>query len=456
MKVVVIGGGIAGLAAARRLESVAPEADVLLVERDDVLGGKIRTEHVDGFVVEAAPDSFLSRKERGIGLVEELGLRDELIGRRPEHHRTFVRRGDDLHPLPEGLTGMIPTNLDALERSGLLSPEGKARFAAEGEVPPVPGDEDESVASFISRRFGREAYEVLVEPLMTGIYGGDGEQLSLRATFPQLRVLELEHGSLLRGLSAPPASDLPPFVSLRDGMGSLVAALAEGFERTELLAGRAAASVSRRSAGYEVELADGEALEADGVVVATPAFVSAELLSNLDADLAAAHAAIPYASSVIVTLAFSRADLLPLDGYGYLVPRVEGTDVLACTWSSQKWEGRAPEGSVLMRVYAGRYGGPDVTAIPDDELVARARDEVAHLGISAEPLLTRVQRWPLGMPQYVLGHPERLARIDAVLTELPGLAVAGAAYRGVGIPDCIRSGEAAAEAVARALVGARA
>ena len=218
MRVVVVGGGIAGLAAARRLESTARDVDVVLVESDDVLGGKIRTERVDGFVIEAAPDSFLSRKERGVGLCEELGLGDQLIGRRPENHRSFVRRGRDLHPLPEGLTGMIPSNLDALERSPLLSDAGKARFAAEVDVPAASGDEDESVASFVTRRFGREAYDGLVEPLMTGIYGGDGELLSLRATFPQLRVLELEQGSLLRSLPAQSVTtDRPPFVSLRGG-----------------------------------------------------------------------------------------------------------------------------------------------------------------------------------------------------------------------------------------------
>jgi oxygen-dependent protoporphyrinogen oxidase len=436
---------------------VVPEAGVVLVERGATPGGKLRTEHVDGFVIEAAADSFLSRKARGFGLVEELGLRDRLIGRRPEHHRTFVRRGDELHPLPEGLTGMIPTSLEALERSELLSPEGKARFASEQDIAPARGDEDESVGSFVSRRFGREAYEALVEPLMTGIYGGDGDRLSLGATFPQLRMLELEHGSLLRGLSAPPPTDLPPFVSLRDGMGSLVAALVEAFERTELLLGRAVTRVSRRSAGYEVEL-DGRrhTLEADAVVIATPAFASAELLVDLDADLAAAHAEIPYASSLVVTLGFSRADVLPLDGYGYLVPKVEGTDVLACTWTSQKWEGRAPEGSVLVRVYAGRFGERDLTGDSDGDLVALARDEVRRTGVTASPTLTRVQRWPRGMPQYVLGHPERLERIDAAVAEHPGLALAGAAYRGVGIPDCIRSGETAAESVARALAGARA
>lgn len=453
--VVVVGGGIAGLAAARRLESLAPETRVVLVEQDDVLGGKIRTERVDGFVVEAAPDSFLTRKERGVGLCEELGLGDELIARRPEHRGSFVRRGDELHPLPEGLTGMIPTSLEALETSELLSTAGKARFAAEPDVPPRSPGEDESVADFVSRRFGREAYEALVEPLMTGIYGGDGDQLSLRSTFPQLRALELEHGSVLRGLSVAPAtSDRPPFVSLRGGMGALVDALRDDLPRTQIRTGLGVARVVRCDAGFEVELDGGETIVATGVVLATPAFVTAEIVADLDQELALFHAQIPYASSVVVTLAFSRADVVPLDGYGYVVPRAEGGDVLACTWSSQKWEHRAPEGAVLLRVYAGRFGGRDVTTDSDDELVAGASAEITFLGVSAKPLLTRVQRWPLGMPQYVLGHPGRLERIDALVASQPGLAVAGAAYRGVGIPDCIASGEAAAESVATALAGA--
>jgi protoporphyrinogen/coproporphyrinogen III oxidase len=455
MRVVVVGGGIAGLAAARRLEALAPEAELVLLERDGVLGGKVRTERVDGFVVEAAPDSFLTRKARGVGLCAELGLGDELIARRPEHHGSFVRRGNELHPLPEGLTGMIPTSLEALETTELLSSAGKARFAAEEDVPAASGDEDESVAAFVSRRFGREAYDALVEPLMTGIYGGDGDQLSLRATFPQLRAIELEHGSVLRGLTAPPPSELPPFLSLRDGMGALVDALVAGLGRVDVRVGPAVTRVSRREPGYELALADGDAIVADGLVLATPAFVTAELLAGVDRELAEAHAAIPHASSVVVSLGYSRADVVPLDGYGYVVPRAEGSDVLACTWSSQKWEHRAPEGSVLVRVYLGRFGGRDVTTDGDDELVALARDEIAFLGVSAIPVLTRVHRWPLGMPQYVLGHPGRLQRIEAALAALPGLALAGAAYRGVGIPDCIASGEAAAESVARALVGAR-
>jgi len=454
VRVAVIGGGVAGLAAARRLEALALEAAVSLVERDVVLGGKIRTDRLEGFVVETAPDSFLSRKERGVGLCRELGLGDELIARRPEHRGSFVRRGDELHPLPEGLTGMIPTSLDALETTELLSAEGKVRFAAEADVPPSDGVEDESVAAFVSRRFGREAYDGLVEPLMTGIYGGDGEQLSLRATFPQLRAIEREHGSLLRGLTATSPGDAPPFLSLRGGMDVLVDALRGGFERTEVLAGRGAERVTRDASGYRVGLSDDEALAVDGVVIATPAYVTAELLAELDPELAAIHAEIPYASSVVVSLGYSRADVVPLDGYGYVIPRAEGGDVLACTWSSQKWERRAPEECVLVRVYLGRFGGRDVTSDTDDELVAGARAEIAFLGLSARPVLTCVHRWPLGMPQYVVGHPDRLERIDSALAAHSGLALAGAAYRGVGIPDCIASGEAAAESVVRALAGA--
>jgi oxygen-dependent protoporphyrinogen oxidase len=237
-------------------------------------------------------------------------------------------------------------------------------------------------------------------------------------------------------------------------MDTLVSALVVSLGRTRLQLGRPVRRVVARAGGYDVELVDGETIRADGVVVATPAFVAAALLEQLDADLAAAHAEIPYASSVVVTLAFSAQDVAALEGYGYVVPRAESRDVLACTWSSQKWDGRAPAGAVLVRIYAGRFGGRDVTLDSDAELVTLAREELALLGVAATPVLIRIQRWPLGMPQYVLGHLERLERIEGALAEHPSLAVAGAAYRGVGIPDCIWSGETAAESVVRALSGA--
>ena len=459
MRAVVVGGGIAGLAAARRLEALVPDADVVLVERDAVLGGKIRTECVDGYVIEAAPDSFLSRKERGVGLCEELGLSDELVGRRSENRGTFVRRGRDLRPLPEGLTGMIPTSLDALEASDLLSPDGKARFAAESDVPQKSGDGDESIGSFVSRRFGREAYEALVEPLMTGIYGGDGDRLSLAATFPRLRALELEHGSVLRGLlhASPEEGARPPFLSLKPGMATLAESLAASLSRTRVVTGRAARRLTSDGSGFRLELDDGSVVDADALLLGTPAFATAELLGELAPELADIHGEIAYASSVVVTLAYREQDVDgALEGYGYVVPRVEESDVLACTCTSSKWEGRAPAGTVLVRVYAGRFGGRDLTDEFEADLVMLARDELELSGIEAEPIMTRVHRWPRGMPQYLLGHPERLARMEVLLEDVPGVALAGAAYHGVGIPDCIRSGEDAAESVARTLAGAAA
>jgi oxygen-dependent protoporphyrinogen oxidase len=350
--VVVVGGGIAGLAAAHRLEALLPGVEITLVERSERVGGSIVTEYEDGYVVEGAADSFLSRKPRGIGLCEELGLADQLIGRRPEHARSFVRLDTALHPLPEGLTGLIPTDLDALAASELLSPEARARLAAERELAPAPPGPDESIASFVSRRVGPEAYERLVEPLMTGIYGGDGEQLSLAATFPNLRSLELEHGSVLAGLSAQTGAPgpYPPFVSPRAGMGELVRAVAASLERTTFLVG-AAAAVSRSGAGFVVALGDGRTLDADAVVLAVPAHATADLVAELDRDLADLHAEIPYASSAVVTLGHAAgSDAWSPDGYGYVVPRAAGTDALACTWTSNKWEGRAPPGHVLARV----------------------------------------------------------------------------------------------------------
>lgn len=455
MRIAVVGGGIAGLAAARRLEALLEDAELTLLEGDARLGGKLLTEHAAGFLVEGGPDSFLSRKARGQELCEELGLGEELVGRRPENARTFVRRHGELHPLPAGLTGMVPTDLDALADNPLLSPEGRERLAAEVDLPPAPVGEDESVASFFTRRLGPEAYENLVEPLTTGIYAGDGDRLSLAATFPVLRALELEHGSVITGLLAQPAPTggaLPPFVALRSGLGTLVDALVGSLRRTTVRTAVPVTALERGGDGFVLTLAGLERVQADGVVLATPAFAAAELLASLDGDLADTHAEIPYASSGLVSLGFRAADVPhPLDGYGYVVPRAEGSDVLACSWTSSKWEGRAPAGSVLVRVHTGRFGARDTSREPDDELVVLAREELGLLGITADPSFVRVHRWPRSMPQYVLGHVERVERIEAALEAHAGLAVAGAAYRGVGVPDCIASGEAAAESLARVL-----
>jgi oxygen-dependent protoporphyrinogen oxidase len=448
-RVLIIGGGITGLAAAYRLEQL-PDVQVTLVEKETRLGGKLFTEQVDGFVVEAGADSFLSRKPRGVGLCEELGVAERLCGRDPRHNRTFIRRHGQLHSIPEGLSGLVPTNLDALNNTPLLSAAGKARVAQELHIPPAADPGDESIAAFMSRRMGREVYEELVEPLMSGIYAGDGSQLSLAATFPQLRQIEQKYGSLLYGLANPAAQPTryPPFVSFLAGMATMIDLLLACLQRTTILTGVGVLRLERAPFGYVAHREDGQRMLVDAVIVATPAYVAARLVEPLDRVLAEAHAAIPHASSVTVTLGYAAADLpQPLDGYGYVIPRVEGTDVLACTWSSSKWAGRAPDGFVQLRLYLGRYGGRDVLALSDEDLLAMAQGEVEEtMGITARPPLQRLYRWLNGMPQYTIGHLVRLMTIEERLLHHPGLFLAGAAYRGVGIPDCIASGEQAAAA----------
>jgi oxygen-dependent protoporphyrinogen oxidase len=352
------------------------------------------------------------------------------------------------------LSGLVPTRLGPVFRSGLLSLPGKVRFGGDFVLPARDGDEDESLASFVRRRLGRNAYERLVEPLMAGIYAGDGEQLSLAATFPQLRSAEVAHGSLIRGVlaarSTAPAPARPAFMTPEGGLGALVDALVDRLVAAgvDLRADTAASAVRRlaESAEYEVELSTGDRLSADAIVLATPAYAAGALVRELDSALADELVSIPHGSTAIVNLAYRRDQVAhPLDGHGYIIPRTEGRPALAATWVSQKWSGRAPAGYVLLRVFLGRFGQDDVLAHSDAELIALAHAELTStIGAGGRPALARVQRWPWGMPQYVLGHLDRLARIDAGGCRHPGLALAGNAYRGVGIPDVIASGEAAA------------
>ena len=454
--VVVVGGGIAGLAAAHRLRERRPDLRLTLLEADHRLGGKIATERADGFVVESGPDSFLAAKPRGVGLCTEVGIDGELQGISPRPRRAYVARGAAMHELPEGLSGLVPIRLGPLARSGLLSPLGKLRLAMDYRLPPRSGDDDESLGGFVRRRLGDEAWERLVEPLMAGIYAGDGDRLSLLATFPQLRAAEVAHGGLIKGVAAvkaaavAPATPGPAFVTPRSGLDRLVEALVDRLRAggVELRTGAAVREVRPGGTGGGwLRLEDGATVTAEAVVVATPAFVAGDLLAGVDGGLAADLRAIPHASSAIVTLAYPNAAIArPLDAHGYLVPRAEGSPILACTWSSEKWAGRAPAGWTLLRVFVGRFGQEAIFCRGDDELLELARAEVERrLGATGEPGLARVGRWPQGMPQYLVGHRERVARIEAAGERFPWLALAGNAYRGVGIPDCIASGEAAAE-----------
>jgi oxygen-dependent protoporphyrinogen oxidase len=459
----IIGGGISGLAAAHYLARHRPEIKAILVEQNRRLGGKIMTELVGDFLVEGGPDSFLSSKPRGLGLASELGLETRLQGTDEGRRRTWVMSSGRLHRLPEGLSGLVPSRLEPMLESELFSPAGKQRLRQEPAIPARSDDEDESLASFVTRRFGREVYDRMIEPLMAGIYAGDGEQLSLAATFPQLRRLEQEWGSVIEGFRAARSSDTsdtarPAFLTPIGGMGELVDAILRRIPDVRLLSGTSVQGLSERIAGFELQLSNSSRLQVQAVIVATPAFVTGQLLAGVDQAMADALCAIPHVSSATVSLAYPAAQVLKaLEGYGYVVPRREGRPVLAVTWSSTKFHHRAPEGYALIRVFIGRSGAEEALNGTDTHLVQVARDEVADvLGTREAPLFHRVFRWNNGMPQYTMGHLGRVATIERNSRQHPGLFVAGNAFRGVGIPDCIESGERAARAAAEYVHGATA
>jgi oxygen-dependent protoporphyrinogen oxidase len=462
LRVAVIGGGIAGLTAAYRLRRGADETGgsvrLTVLEAAGRWGGKIHTERRDGFVLEAGPDTFVSTKPWGLALCRELGLEDRLRGANMERRKVFVRHRGRLVQLPDGLAMMVPSRIGPFLATPLLSPLGKLRLAMDWVLPPGREDGDESLAAFITRRMGRQVYDRLIEPLMSGIYAGDGERLSLRSTFPYLREWERREGSLARGArkaARPPRGDgRPPaphsvFLTLAGGLGEMVDALLARLAGTDLRLEAAVHRIDRRKRGFRLTTGSGEILEADGVIVAAPAFAAGRMLESVDPQLAGLLQEIEYVSTATVSLAYRVEDLpRPLDGHGYVIPRIEGRKALACTWTSTKFPHRAPDGHALLRVFIGRAGVMDDPDLDEATLIAVARQEVAEtLEIHGQPVLARVARWPFSMPQFNLGHPRRLQDIASRLVGLPGLRLAGAAYGGIGIPDCIQSGEWAAKEI---------
>ncbi len=471
--IVIIGGGITGLSAAYFALRTSHFSRITMLESSSRWGGKIATERVpseDGdFIIEGGPDTFLATKPWGVALCKELGVANRLHGTNPHQKNTYVLHKNQLRPLPDGLALMIPTNIPSILKSRLVSLPGKVRMGLDFLLPAHNGHHDESLGHFVSRRLGREAYENLIEPLMSGIYAGNGDQLSLRSTFPYLQDLEHKYGSLARGalkmrkqLAARGGSTqgsrsafLTPITGLVEIVEALVNVLkADGVTLELNTAVKSVAQHDLTSGTWHVALDSGDILQADSIILATPAPVAGSLLASFDPELATVLQSIPYASTATVTLAYRQGDLpRPLDGYGYVIPRREGRRALACTWTSTKFPHRAPEGYALIRVFVGRAGqelyspsGRETGG--EGELLELARDELRRtLGIIAEPLVSRVFIWESAMPQYNLGHPEKLARIDTALEKYPGLALAGNGYRGIGIPDCIHSGELAVERI---------
>jgi oxygen-dependent protoporphyrinogen oxidase len=466
-KILIVGGGISGLAAAYTTAKNADGAiSISLLEAGPDWGGKIRTDREGGFVIEGGPDTFIVTKPWAVNLCRELGIADRLQGTNPKAKKTYILKNEVLHELPGGLTMMIPTEIGEMVRTGLLSWPEKARMGLDFLIPPKNGSGDETLGGFVTRRLGRGAYESLIEPLMSGIYAGDGDRLSLRATFPYLRDLEKKRGGLVRGALAarrertktggPAPGSRSLFLTPLTGLAEIVEALVKDLERSgvELCLNSAVRAIDRDNR-WRLTLETGESLAADALVLATPAFVSGDLLMDIAPDLAAELLGIEYVSTATVSLAYRESDLpRPLDGYGYVIPRREGRAALACTWTSTKFPHRAPGGFALLRVFVGRAGQEGEILWDEAGLEEIARDELHRtLGITAEPQLSRVYIWERAMPQYNLGHPERLARIEASLERIPGLALAGNAYRGIGLPDCIRSGELAADRVTQTIEG---
>ncbi|MBH0179123.1 MAG: protoporphyrinogen oxidase [Nitrospira sp.] len=473
--VVIVGGGISGLATAFALHEQAAASGqsirCTVLESGSAWGGKIVTHRVGDLVTEAGPDSFLSQKPAGLALCEKLGLSEQLINTNVTGKKAFVLRGGRLHELPEGLVSFVPKELGPFFRSGLLSWTGLARMGLDVLVPRGSSEGDESLASFFRRRFGAQAFERVLEPLMAGIYAGDAEQMSVKATFPRFVELEQEHGSLIRGMMAVKkqvasmpsnSSSRTMFVSLKNGLGDLVEALTARLAQqgSELRLGCRVDAMRVRSHQpgrwmYDLILQDGSALSAESLVLAMPAYVSAELLRPLTPIAGGLLETIPYASTATIAMAYPADQVAgAVEGFGFIVPRKEGRDLIAATWTSLKWPHRAPLDRVLVRCYVGGVGRDAILQSDDGELIARVRAELSTLcGITAEPSYTEVNRWWKAMPQYTLGHLSRLVQIDAALSRYPGLVLTGAGYRGVGIPDCIRDGAVAAGKVMGYLTG---
>jgi len=467
-KVIVIGGGITGLAAAYALQELARKnqapVSFALIESQPRLGGKILTDTDNGFVIEGGPDSFISQKPWALELCRRLGLKDRLTGTNREQTATYILHNGRLVNLPEGLMLLVPTRIRPLIATPLFSPLGKLRMGMDWILPRKQTSEDESLAGFVRRRLGREAVERLAEPLLAGIFAGDAEQMSLAATFPQFMELEQRHGSLIRGMLArrremlkrtspgngPPST--PPttmFMTLKGGLSELVEAITSKLDQDALIIGTGVERIHWKSglSIYNVRLKDGTTMTSDAVIAASPAYVTADLLDETDATLVRMLRDVPYVSTATVSLAYRKNQFRhPLNGFGFVVPRREGRSIMACTWTSTKFPHRAPEDRVLLRCFVGGAGREDLVGLSEKDLVNTVRDDLrAIMGVTEEPVLSRVYRWEKANPQYPIGHLDRLADMDDRLTRLPGLFLAGAAYRGVGVPDCIRQGNEAAE-----------
>ena len=475
MRIAIIGGGIAGLAAAYELEmarSAGAPVDYILFEARERLGGSLASEIVDGSVLERGPDSFLTEKPAAAELCRELGLGADLLPSNDAARKTYILVHNRLVALPDGLMFLVPTKLIPTALTRLFSLTTKVRMALELLHPPRPsGLPDEAVAALVERHFGAEAVDRLADPLLSGIYGGDAAALSARTVLPRLVEMETKYGSLTRGMLAAHrqmraraansskesnrgAAPRPIFTALRGGMQQLVDAIALRLAPASIRLATPVGALQMAAMGWKIE-ANGSIELFDAVIVASPAWTAGVLLGTVDPELGEELSAIPYSSSITVNLVYDEAQLGTLpDGFGFLVPASEGRAMLACTFVHRKFLGRTQPGKAVFRAFLGGIRNEALLADTDESLVAIVRRELSEIlgektiGIHVEPEHTQVSRWRRAMAQYAVGHQERVSRIAAHVAALPGLRLAGNAYDGIGIPDCIRLGRKAAKELA--------
>lgn len=465
--VTIIGGGIAGLATAFYLQKKSHDAgraiDYTLIEAEPRFGGKIATATEKNFIIEGGPDSFITIKPHGTQLCRDLGLDEQLIPTNDDRRNIFVLKNGKLTPFPGGYRLTVPTEFVPFALSPLISPLGKLRMGLDLVIPPRQESSDESLGDFIRRRLGREALDRIAGPIMAGIYVADPNRLSMQSTFPQFAAMEKKYGSLIKAMRQAKKNGPPPgsnntkpkamFTSLRGGMTDLVDALLDNL-RGDLRAGQQVVGLRYLSPGFEVRLktAGGvDTLTTDAVVLATPAYVAAKLVEPIDPNLTELLQQIRYVSTATVSLGYRWDDVKTqhtFDGFGFMLPKSEGRQILACTWTSTKFDHRAPGDDVLVRVFVGGDGHEHLVELPQDELVSLARRELADImGLTAEPVVQKVFRWPKGNVQYDVGHLDRVSKIEARAGQTPGLYFTGSAFRGIGIPDCVKSGVATVDQI---------
>jgi oxygen-dependent protoporphyrinogen oxidase len=474
--VVIVGGGISGLSTAYYLQGEVSRSkldlETILIEEGKQFGGCIVTDEVDDFIIEGGPDCFLAEKPWAIQLCGELGLGDRLLCTNEENRRVFILSRGKLHELPEGFMLMIPTSFTPFLKSSLISLPGKLRMAMDLFLPRKRNDEEESLSRFVRRRLGNEALEKIAEPLVAGIHAGTPETMSLISTFPRFIQLEDEYRSLILGMLARrrKAAEFARkrsgpkrtmFMSLLNGMMELTDAIQERLDEGSLLPNKKVVRINRiggtPSPSYEVHLEGGETMGADCVVLATPTYITAELLREMTGTLSEVLLSIPYVSTATISLVYRGSEIHhPLDGFGFVIPRAERRKIMASTWTSVKFAHRTRSDSILLRAFVGGAHNEDLVNLDDEEMLKVVRGELMDImGITAQPILTRVYRWDKSMPQYTLGHARKLSRLEETLPRYPGLYLTGCGYRGIGIGDCIHEGQLTAEKVLKFLEGVK-